>query len=73
MIYSAWYRLSTIDVPVVIVDLGNPNSSPNFDVVNILIETLSIVDVKHRDVSIIEIHIACCGQCNVSWQSGCDW
>ena len=71
MINGAWHSLRTINVPVVIVDFGHPDGGTNFNAVNILIETFNIIDIKNCDVSIVEIYIACCGQCNVCGQSGC--
>ena len=70
MVDCARHSFSSVNVPVVSIDLGHPDVGTNTNTVNVGSQAVSVVNVKHCDVHIFQVYIAGCGQCNVCGQSG---
>ena len=52
------HRFGTIDVPVIVIDLGHPDLCAFFNLVKHAIKAAGLTQIKHRDIHIIYIDIA---------------
>ena len=59
------HRFGTIDIPVIVIDLGHPDLCAFFNLIKHAIQAAGFTQIKHRDIHIIHVDIAGTRQCDV--------
>ena len=71
MLQDRRHRLSTIDVPVIVVDFGHPDLCALYNFVQHTVQASGLTEIKHRDIHIIHVDITSTGQGYVRWCIQC--